>query len=182
MVSITIDDHILLRSFEVADAQELFDAVNESRKHLNPWLDWVAKTIKPEQSLHFIQQSLQKAHTQEGLDLALVYDGKIIGGIGMHHWDHATRKAEIGYWISAAYEGKGIVRKCLSGFTSFLFEKIGLNKIEIHFVQANTRSAHIAARLGFKIEGVIRQSVMRNGMPEDVIIAGLLKGEKTPGP
>lgn len=169
-----------MRSFEVSDAQELYDAVNASRKHLGPWLDWVNKTTKPEQSLHFIQQSLQKAHTQEGLDLALVYDGKIIGGIGMHHWEQDTRRAEIGYWIVADYEGRGIVSKSLTGFTGFLFDKIGLNKIEIHFVAANTRSAHIAERLGFKIEGIIRQSIMRNGMPEDVVIAGLLKGE-TPG-
>ena len=177
MVSIPIDDKILLRSFEVSDAQELFDTINASRKHLNPWLDWVSKTLKPEQSMHFIQKSLQKAHNQEGLDLALVYDGRIVGGIGMHNWAQDTKRAEIGYWICAEHEGKGIVAKSLSGFTGFLFEKIGLNKIEIHFVPANTRSARVAARLGFKIEGIIRQSVLRNGMPEDVVVAGLLKTE-----
>jgi len=168
-----------VRSFEVGDAQELFAAIDGSRRHLNPWLNWVSKTVRPEQSLEFIQRSLQKAHDQEGLDLALVYKGKIVGGIGMHAWEHETRRAQIGYWISAEYEGKGIVAKSLSGFTGFLFEKIGLNKIEIHFVQANTRSARIAARLGFKIEGIIRQSVIRNGMPEDLVVAGLLKVEAT---
>ena len=182
MVSIAIDENILVRSFEVTDAQELFDTIDASRKHLHPWLNWVSKTTKPEQSLEFIQRSLQKAHDQEGLDLALVYNGKIIGGIGMHAWEHDTRRAQIGYWISAEHEGKGIVAKSLSGFTGFLFDKIGLNKIEIHFVQTNARSARIAARLGFRIEGIIRQSIIRNGMLEDVIVAGLLKGEKTPNP
>ena len=55
-----------------------------------------------------------------------------------------------------------------------------MNKIEIHFVRTNERSAKIAERLGFKIEGIIRQSTIRNGMPEDVVVAGLLKSERPP--
>ena len=179
MVSINIDDNILLRSFEVGDAQELFDTINTSRRHLHPWLEWVDKTVKPEHSLEFIQRSQQKAHNQEGLDLCIVCDNKIIGGIGLHHWEQQLKRAEIGYWISEGHEGKGIMSKSLSGFVGFLFDKLGLNKIEIHFVSANDRSARIAKRLGFKIEGIIRQSVLRNGMPEDVVVAGLLKSERT---
>ena len=178
MVSINIDDNLLLRSYEVGDAQELFDLVNESRRHLHPWLDWVVNTTKPEHSLQFIQQSQHKTYEQEALDLAIVHNNKIIGGIGVHHWEQDTKRAQIGYWISAAYEGKGLMNKSLSGFVNFLFDKIALNKIEIHFVRANERSAKIAARLGFKIEGIIRQSTMRNGMPEDVVVAGLLKNER----
>ncbi len=169
---------MLLRSYEVGDAQELFDLVNESRRHLHPWLDWVVNTTKPEHSLQFIQQSQHKTYEQEALDLAIVHNNKIIGGIGVHHWEQDTKRAQIGYWISAAYEGKGLMNKSLSGFVNFLFDKIALNKIEIHFVRANERSAKIAARLGFKIEGIIRQSTMRNGMPEDVVVAGLLKNER----
>jgi len=95
----------------------------------------------------------------------------------MHHWDQATKKAQIGYWISKNYEGKGIINKCLTRFVDFLFGKIGLNKIEIHFMAANKRSAKVAERLGCKVEGIIRQSYLRNGKPEDIVITGLLKKE-----
>lgn len=177
MVSITINDKILLRTYEVADAQELFDAVNNSRKHLNPWLDWVSKTTKPEHSLQFIQNSFQWQNNQQALALGIFENDKIIGGIGMHQWDQETKRAQIGYWISSGYEGKGIVSHSLVKFIEYLFDKIGLNKIEIHFLQANKRSAKVATRLGFKVEGIIRQSILRNGMPHDVIVAGLLRSE-----
>ncbi len=62
-------------------------------------------------------------------------------------------------------------------FIAYLFEKIGLNKIEIHFLPTNKPSAKVAERLGFKVEGIIRQSVMRNGKPEDMVITGLLRSE-----
>ncbi|MFI5195901.1 MAG: GNAT family N-acetyltransferase [Chitinophagales bacterium] len=182
MVSINIDNNTLLRSYNADDASALFNVVNASRKHLHTWLDWVDKTTKEEHSLQFIQQSLHHLETQEGLALGIFYNGRIIGGIGMHHWEQLTKRAQVGYWISKEYEGKGIMNKCMVKFIGFLFEKIGLNKVEIHFLPGNKRSAKVAERLGFKIEGVIRQSVMRNGKPEDIVIAGLLKKEFTPNP
>jgi len=177
LVSIIIDNNLLLRSYVPEDTQELFIAVNNSRNHLNTWLDWVAKTTKPEHSLQFIQQSLQQLHNQEALALGIFYNYRIIGGIGMHHWEQKTKKAQIGYWIIKEFEGKGFINKCLVKFIDFLFEKIGLNKVEIHFVPANKRSASVAGRLGCKVEGILRQSVMRNGKHEDLVVTGLLKHE-----
>jgi len=177
MVSIVVDEHILLRTYTLEDASALFNAINASRSHLNPWLHWVGNTTRPEHSHQFIEQSLHQLNMQEALALGIFYDGVIIGGIGMHDWHQSTKRAQAGYWISKEYERKGIVTKCMDCFISFLFEKIGLNKIELHFVPANKRSAKVAERLGFKIEGIIRQSVIHNGMPEDMIVTGLLKGE-----
>lgn len=177
MVSIIINENILLRSYQPEDAQELFNAVNNSRKHLLPWLDWISKTTRPEHSLQFIQQSLHQLHTQEALALGIFYNDRIIGGIGMHHWDQPTKRAQLGYWISEEWEGKGIMNTCLTRFVDFLFEKIGLNKLEIHFVPANTRSTKVAARLGAKVEGVIRQCCIRNGHLEDIVMTGILRNE-----
>jgi len=182
MVSIIIDDDLLLRTYQVDDADGLFIAINNSRKHLHTWLEWVDKTTKQEHSLQFIQQSLHQLNMQETLALGIFYNGKIIGGVGMHHWDQQVKRAQVGYWISKEHEGKGIISKSLLKFIDHLFEKIGLNKIEIHFVPANKRSANVARRLAFKTEGIIRQSVMRNGMPDDIVVAGLLKSEYTRNP
>jgi ribosomal-protein-serine acetyltransferase len=177
MVSINVDSDTLLRSYRVEDAADLFGVVNSSRSYLHPWLNWVDNTTKPEHSLQFIQHSIHQLNTQEALALGIFCNGAVIGGIGMHHWDLVTKRAQIGYWLSKDQEGKGIVNKCLVQFITFLFDNIGLNKIEIHCVPTNIRSSKVAARLGFKTEGVIRQSVLRNGLPEDILIMGLLKSE-----
>ena len=177
MVSILIDDDILLRSYQLEDANELFRSVNESRLHLRPWLIWVDSTIKPEHSLQFIQQSLVQQNNQEALALGIFHNRKIIGGIGMHQWSHSLEKAQLGYWLSKDYEGRGILHNCMLRFIDFLFEKVGLNKIEIHFIPANKRSAAVAERLGFKIEGIIRDSYIVNGNFTDLVVTGLLKSE-----
>ena len=97
--------------------------------------------------------------------------------MGMHKWEPDIKRAQIGYWITAPYEGRGIISKALNKFIAYLFEQLPLNKIEIHFVAANKRSAGVAAKLGFTIEGVIRQSFVRNGITEDLVVLGLLKSE-----
>lgn len=180
MVSILIDDELLLRSFTPEDAPALFKAVDESRQHLRPWLRWVDATTKQEHILQFIHRTQQQQHSQAALELGIFHNRKIIGGIGMHDWDHMLKKAQLGYWIRKDFEGKGIVNRCLERFVDFLFEKPGLNKIEIHFMPSNKRSAKVAERLGARIEGVIRQSYFMNGRLDDLVITGLLKNEWTP--
>jgi len=177
MVSILIDDNILLRSYQPDDAAELFLAINGSRLHLRKWLSWVDTTLKPEHSVNFIQQSLIDQHDQRALSLGIFCDRQIIGGIGLHHWDHYLRKAEIGYWITKDFEGKGIITNCASRFIDFAFQKIGLNKIELRFMPHNQRSAAVAERLGAKVEGIIRQSHLFNGKLEDIVVTGILKEE-----
>ncbi|RYE19909.1 MAG: N-acetyltransferase [Sphingobacteriales bacterium] len=177
MVSILIDDDLILRSFTPEDAPSLFRAVDESRAHLRPWLRWVDATTKQEHIQQFIQRTMQQLNDQRALELGIVLNREIIGGLGMHEWDHMHKKAQVGYWIRKEHEGKGIVTRCLNRFLDFLFEKPGLNKIEIQFVPGNKRSAAIAQKLGFKIEGVLRQSYSMNGKLDDLVITGMLKNE-----
>ena len=151
--------------------------MHKERAHLSHWLDWVSHTTRQEHSLQFIQHSLHQADMQEALALGIFDNGEIIGGIGMHAWDHGVKRAQLGYWIKKDSEGKGIVTDSIRYFMQFLFEKAGLNKVEIHFSPANKRSAKVAERLGFKIEGVLRQTALRNGMPDDVVVTGMLKSE-----
>lgn len=180
MVSILVDDEILLRSFTVEDAGPLFDAVEKSRRHLRPWLTWIDGTTKLEHSLGFIQLTIQWQNNQEGLALGIFRNRKIIGGIGLHHWDHNLKKGQLGYWIAKEYEGRGIVHKSLVRFIDFLFNKVSLNKIEVHFMPGNARSAKVAERLGCKMEGLLRQSYLKDGKLEDLAVMGLLKSEWKP--
>lgn len=177
MVSILIDNDLQLRSLQPEDAPELFRAIEESRQHLRPWLAWVAGHTKPEHSQQFIQIMLQQQHEQRGLALGLFSGKTLIGEVGMHDWDQTLKKAHIGYWLCKDSEGKGILHSCLTRFIDFLFEKAALNKVEIQFSPANKRSARVAERLGFKVEGVLRQSHLRNGALEDLVVTGLLKNE-----
>lgn len=177
MITIKVDEQLSMRTLEAKDAQDLFAVVDKHRQHLRPWLNWVDRNTSVEHTLQFIHLTAQQQESQEGLVLGIVCEGKIIGEVGMHNWNHSLKKAQIGYWLSADHEGKSILYKCLSRFLDFLFDSVGLNKVEVHFVPQNKRSAKVAERLGCKVEGVLRHSYLRNGSLEDLVIAGLLRTE-----
>ncbi|MBX2905050.1 MAG: GNAT family N-acetyltransferase [Taibaiella sp.] len=177
MAIIQIDEHLVLRPYRSADADLLFAAIDRERKHLGPWLGWVAHTTRPKHSLDFIELSQRQILDQQALPLGIFYDEDIIGGIGMHDWNRDTKCAQVGYWIAKEHEGKGIVARSVAALLDYLFEAVGINKAEIRFVVANKRSAALANRLGFKTEGILRQSFIRNGMVEDLVVTGILKSE-----
>jgi ribosomal-protein-serine acetyltransferase len=120
---------------------------------------------------------MQQQDAQTGMVLGIFHGTSIIGEIGMQHWDHAVKKAQLGYWMSQAWQGKGILHRSLVNFLDFLFEKVGLNKVEIHYIAANERSACVASRLGCQVEGVLRQSFLRHGKLEDLVVTGILRAE-----
>jgi ribosomal-protein-serine acetyltransferase len=172
-----VRDNIILKNYEESDATELFRIVNENRSRLRSFLTWVDSTLKVEDSLEFIRSAHQHLHEQKGIAFAIFQENALIGGIGMHHWNHSLRRAEMGYWIAKEEEGKGIMYDAAKVFISFLFEQVNLNKIELQFKTENHRSAQLAKRLGFTIEGVLRDSLLIHGAFHDVVVAGLLKRE-----
>ena len=179
MTSILIDDDLLLRSYKPEDAPELFRCINESRAHLRPYLNWVDTTTKQEHSLQFIQTAIAQQATGEALALGIfLQEGRqLIGGIGMHNWNHDLKRAQVGYWIVKGFEGKGLMYRSAHRFLDFLFRKLGMNKVEMHIVPLNKRSLVLAERLGAKTEGCIRQSLRVGGKLEDVIVTGILRKE-----
>ena len=172
-----VNNNIVLKNYEESDAGALFRIVDENRARLRNFLTWVDGTLKVEDSLEFIRSAHQNLHEQKGIAFGIFMDDILIGGIGMHHWNHTLRRAEVGYWIDKKQEGKGIMFEIAQSFILFLFEQVNLNKIELQFKKENQRSAQLAKRLGFTIEGVLRDSLLMHGAFHDVVIAGLLRRE-----
>jgi len=177
MLSILIDPEVTLRSYTPEDAPALFRAIQKNRTHLRPWLAWIDGTTKEEHSRAFIEDALTQQHHQQGIAAGIFRNEEVIGGVGMLHWNHQLQKAQIGYWIDKQYEGTGLLSRCLEKFIDYLFETVNLNKIEIHFVASNERSAAIARRFNAKLEGILRDSCVVNGNLSDLVVTGLLKKE-----
>jgi ribosomal-protein-serine acetyltransferase len=177
MLSLTVNETILLRTYLEDDAAEHFLLVETNRKHLRPWLRWIDAHKKEAHSLDYIRFTHSQQKMQQALMLGIFEEGKLIGELVLHQWDQDLKKAEIGYWIDETHQRKGVAKSCLVRFIRYLFEQLGLNKLEARFVPANTRSAKLAAGLGFQVEGVLRDSLLHNGIFQDLVVTGLLKKE-----
>src|SRR5260221_9568105 len=130
------------------------------------------------------KQTLLQFANNEGLQTGTWYQNRLVGSIGYPHLDWADRKVEIGYWIDASMQGKGLVTKICQVLVTSAFDQYHLNKVEIHCATGNTRSRALPERLGFTQEGIIRQAQRCNDHYNDVVVYGRLcckKSERNAG-
>jgi len=140
------------------DGLELFTAVTESQAELKPWMPWAVNIPDAEAHEVRVREGQLKFLAREDLWLMLLLKGTntIIGGSGLHRLDWDVPKFEIGYWVRTSYARQGYITEAVTGITSFAFDVLGAQRVEIRCDAKNTRSAAVPRRLDFVLEGVIR--------------------------
>lgn len=153
-----VDDEISFELLEPRHAEALFLLSDQNRKHLRRWLGWVDGTQTVDDSRAFIHSTQQQWAANNGYTVAILYRGELAGNLGHHPIRHSQRAVELGYWLGAAFEGKGIMTRACQAFVSETFRMFGLNKVEIRAATGNLHSQRVAERLGFVREGHIRDA------------------------
>ena len=98
----------------------------------------------------------------------------------LHEWiavEAYEGSVELGYWLDAAMEGKGVVTQACRTMVRHAFEEHELHKVEISCATDNTRSRAVAERLGFSQEGILRQTDRLHDRYVDGVFYGLLVDE-----
>src|SRR5690606_11812221 len=83
-----------------------------------------------------------------------------------HRMDWAVRSFEIGYWIRKDAEGQGIVTEAVNAITRYAFEQLQARRVETRFETENLRSRAVAERLGYDLDGCLRQDRFKVGSQE----------------
>ena len=155
-LSIPVRDNISLRFIQPNEAEALYALVDKNRAYLRKWLNWVDEQTGPEVSRENILKRIEEARAGKALDLGVSMDGKLIGSMGFNGIRASKRRAEIGYWLSKEYEGQGIMTDCVRALVDMGFRELKLHRIEIHCSTNNAKSAAIPEKLGFKLDGILR--------------------------
>jgi ribosomal-protein-alanine N-acetyltransferase len=104
--------------------------------------------------------------------------GDVIGGIGCTpEKDVQCRSAELGYWISEDYWGKGVMSEVVPAFMEWIFQEVkvrdkdenelGLTRVWASVVDQNEGSMKVLTKAGFLYEGRMRASVWKYGVVMD---------------
>lgn len=171
-----VGERTVIRPYRAGDGRALFDAVDESRKHILPWMPWGPGHAKPEDSEAFVRQARARYDRREDLPLAFFDRNtrRFLGGTGLHRIDWNVRAFEIGYWIRASAQGHGYVTETAHLLTQMAFEVLEAKRVSITVAVANTRSAAVPKRLGFALEGTLRNSIKdANGNLHDRLVFGM---------
>ncbi|MDN4595416.1 GNAT family N-acetyltransferase [Polycladomyces subterraneus] len=167
-----------LRWLDKSDAEALFQLVVANREHLLPWLAFAKTTRQVEDTMRFLEE-VQERHEQGlGMHFGIWMGEELIGTLGAIPDRYGYGSYEIGYWIAKAYEGKGIVTRCVIRLLDHLFEEKQVHRAEIRCHADNARSRAIPDRLGFRLEGCLKQASRTSDREYgDQLIFGLLRTE-----
>ncbi len=91
--------------------------------------------------------------------------------------DGPARSAEVGYWLDADFEGRGLVTRAVTAVLNHAFGQLDLQRVELQTTADNERSRSVARRLGFTQEGVLREAAAFADGRRDVVVHGLLARE-----
>jgi ribosomal-protein-serine acetyltransferase len=146
-----------LRELRDEDAHALHALLERNRPRLARWMRW-ARDQTEQDTLEFIRQARSRAAADDGLERAIVLDGRIAGVVGFPAVDWANRSTEIGYWLDEAHEGRGLMTAAVRGMVEHAFAAWELKRVQIRIDVENLPSRAVAERLGFQYEGILRQA------------------------
>jgi ribosomal-protein-serine acetyltransferase len=169
-----IGEGLVVRTYVMDDAEELFSLVDANRARLRPWMIWEPATKLVDDTRTFIARSTAAETDLEGNGIWL--GGRLIGGVGLSV-DTLSNSGEIGYWIDGDHEGRGIVTRVCTRFFDFAFDELGLHRMELQAASTNQRSRAVAERLGMSLEGVARDGIRVADGYLDSCTFGILEDE-----
>jgi ribosomal-protein-serine acetyltransferase len=172
-----LTDQAELRALEHSWAEEIFTIVEKNRAYLRPWMGWINSTTNVDHVREWIKRSHEQMARNDGLQAAIFYDGKYVGGCGFVYMQALSRRCEIGYWIDQDHQGKGLVTMAARALVEYAIGTCGMNRVEIRCDPRNERSAAVAKRLGFKLDGVLRENTVISDQVVDMAVWSMLAKE-----
>jgi ribosomal-protein-serine acetyltransferase len=177
VLGVRVDEEIFLRLHEERRAEALFRLTDENRDHLRHWLPWVDATTSPEETRTFIRETLLKLAEAREYGFEVLYRDELVGAIGLRVV-HEAKETEVGYWLSANAQGRGIISRATSALVRFSFKDLGMNRVVIKCARDNVRSRAVPERLGFTLEATLRERDVIPGQDvRDQVVYSLLRSE-----
>lgn len=173
--TLAVGKGVELRLLTLKDAQKLTDLIDRNRAYLREWLPWLDNNAGILDSAQFIDRAIQQADEDNGLSLGIHENGELVGIIGQHYLDSLNRRTEIGYWLDAARQGRGIVTSSTARLTDYAFREQDCNRVMLHCAVGNVKSRAVAERLGFSQEGILREAEWLYDHYVDLVIYSMLK-------
>lgn len=144
-------NRLTLRELSYSDEQEIYELRKD--EEVNRFLAREkAKSI--EDARKFITIILQNIRNNESILWAINKkgDSKLIGSVVYYNISKKDSRAEIGYELSPAWQGMGIMREALETVIHFGFDQLGFETIEAWPTEENTRSILLLEKFNFKKE------------------------------
>ena len=151
-------ERLMLRAPRFGDGALINPAIVETIEDLKKWMPWADPMPSVDDTEKWCRSAAAKYLAREQFHfLIFLKDSRdYIGTCGMHRIDWKAPAMEIGYWLRKSRWGSGYMIEAANAVADFAMNALKANRVEIRCDQQNDRSARVAERAGFALEGVLR--------------------------
>jgi RimJ/RimL family protein N-acetyltransferase len=168
----------VVRPWCPADVPTVAHHANDRRIWLN-LRDRFPHPYAPSHAEAFIRMAMEMSPTTF---FAIAVDGAAVGSISYTlHEDVERASAEVGYWLGVSFWGRGIMTSALMAITRYAFDQhADLSRIYAVPFAWSTASTRVLEKAGYKLEGRMRQSAIKDGKVTDQLLYAILREELPP--
>jgi RimJ/RimL family protein N-acetyltransferase len=168
-----------LRAYRPGDAEALHAALHESMDSIGRWQGWCSPSYSLADARHWIART-RLAWRGVGDECALAItdrDDRLVGSIGLNHWQADYRMANLGYWVRQSRQGQGAAAAAVRLLARHALQIPELERIEIVAAADNLPSRRAAEKAGARLECIARRRLSLRGEPQDAAIYALVTGD-----
>jgi [ribosomal protein S5]-alanine N-acetyltransferase len=177
---------MVLRPPRPSDIPELRRVLRRNAEHLRPWLPRPRPGEDPT-SLMAISNTVlaDRRGWRTGGHYVLMMMAKgngapapIFGRITLFGVTRgAYQSAQLGYWIDAGEQRKGLAREAVRAVVDFAFGALALHRVQANVMPRNLPSRRLIESLGFRLEGLAERLIETSGVWEDHLVFALTADE-----
>jgi len=171
-------ERLILRRFVIEDAPDMYE--NWAKDPLvTEFLTWPPHpNVETTETL--LKSWIPEYEKGEYFNWAmeLKESGRVIGNISVVRLDERIDAAEMGYCMSRAHWGKGLMPEALRAVMDFLFDEVGVNRVSAKHDARNPKSGRVMAKAGMRFEGVLRQAGKSNAGICDEVCYAMIRADR----
>jgi ribosomal-protein-serine acetyltransferase len=171
---------LVLRPFRRRDVGTVHDAVTPSLPQLSRWLPWAQPSYTRAVTQGFIRDSISSWSEGKAFDFAIRFPedpDRHIGNVSLWWTSRQNQVGEVGYWVRTDEQSRGICTEAVAAILEVAFSELRMHKVVLRIAVGNRPSERVARKLGFTLEGTLRDEVRIGDRWVDHTVWSLLRGE-----
>jgi ribosomal-protein-alanine N-acetyltransferase len=172
---------LLLLPLTTSLASEMFDALDSSREHIDRWQNFSHWTQVGQVRIA-IDASVKQwdAGTDARFAMIRKADGRFLGSVSVEEANRMHASGSLAYWIRADAAKQRYTTEASQAVVSWGFDRVGFHRLRSVIAVGNDASIRLTQRLGFRLEGTMREAERIGTTWHDALIFGLLHSDARP--
>lgn len=170
---------VRLRPIEEGDVDDILGWVNDPEVVGN-LAAFSGEPFTREQELAYVR-AMRASESDRVYSILAADDGRYLGQIGLHQIHWRSRVGRLSVVVARREEmGRGFGSAAIASLLDLAFADLGLHKVWLMVFEHNHRSRGIYARLGFRVEGRLREEYFHQDRWHTMVRMSLLASEWDP--